>query len=91
MTESVSLPSESILRIEQGFNPTEQRPNAIALSHNCGYSQGSDRRLTKYFVKHCVEDNSGAGQQVPKSESDFHTIRVGDRASMPSAASHTSN
>ncbi len=68
---------QSILRIEQRFNATEQLSNAIALSHNCGYSQGSDRRLTKYFVKHCVEDDRSARQQVPKSESNFHTIRVG--------------
>src|SRR5258706_2900930 len=73
---SVPLHGESDLSVKQGFNATEQVSHAFALRHNCGYTQVSDRGLTKRFVKHCVEDNRGARQQVPKSQSDFHTIRV---------------
>src|SRR6266404_6844164 len=60
---SVLLHGERILRVEQGFDATQQFCHAIALWHDCGYAQGSGRGLTKHFVKHCVEDNRSAGQQ----------------------------
>src|SRR5260221_930434 len=69
------LPGESILRVEQGFNATEQLSDAIAFGNDGCYAENFGERFAKKGFKH-REDHHGRFRHADaKTCGNFYSVR----------------
>ena len=69
------LPGESILRVEQGFNATEQLSDAIAFWHDGCYAENLGERFAKKAFKHREDHHGRFWHADVKPCGNFYSVR----------------
>src|SRR5260221_5066315 len=67
--------SESVLRVEQGFNATEELSHAITLWHDCRYAENLGERFAKKLFKHGEDHDWRVRHRDLKPCCNFYTVR----------------